>query len=56
MISRVVNTDVLRNPLNWISMGAMIALVLFAGFVIYTRIKADKPSLNDGSAQLASET
>lgn len=46
----------LRNPWNWITVGAMVAVVAVAGFVIYSRMTSTTASLNDGESNLASET
>ncbi len=37
-MNRFINLAILRNPLNWVTIGAMIILVIAAGVVIYSRI------------------
>lgn len=54
-MDKFVNMSILRNPLNWISIGAMIILVIAAGFVIYSRIHSGEPALNDGASNTATE-
>jgi hypothetical protein len=39
-MSKFINLAVLRNPLNWLTIGTMIILVMAAGFVIYSRLNA----------------
>lgn len=55
-MDKFVNLSILRNPLNWITIGGMIALVVMAGFVIYSRCNADASGLNDGASNLSKET
>ncbi len=55
-MDKFVNLSILRNPLNWISIGAMIALVVVAGFVIYSRLNSGGSGLNDGASNLATES
>lgn len=55
-MDKLVNLSILRNPLNWISIGSMIALVVVAGFVVYSRINSGEPALNDGASNLSKET
>jgi hypothetical protein len=40
-MNKFVNLAILRNPLNWLTIGTMIILVIAAGFVIYTRLNAE---------------
>lgn len=54
-MNKFVNLSILRNPLNWISIGSMIALVVVAGFVIYSRLHSGDADLNDGASNLAKE-
>lgn len=54
-MDKFINTSILRNPLNWISIGAMIILVAAAGFVIYSRIKSGNAEINDGASNLSPE-
>ena len=55
-MDKFVNLSILRNPLNWISITAMICIVVAAGFVIYSRLISGGSSLNDGASNLATET
>ncbi len=54
-MDRFINLSILRNPLNWITIGGMIVLVTMAGFVIYSRCNCDA-SVNDGASNLSKET
>jgi hypothetical protein len=54
-MDKFVNLSILRNPLNWLSIGAMIAIVVVGGFVIYSRISSGGTGLNDGASNLATE-
>lgn len=46
-MNKFINLDVMRNPANWVTIGVMIAFVLVAGFVIYSRLApADVPAGN----------
>jgi len=55
-MDKLVNLSILRNPLNWISVGSMIILVVVAGFVIYSRCNSSDAGPNDGASTLAKET
>lgn len=39
-MDKLVNLSVLRNPLNWISIGAMMAIVALGAFVVYSHFNA----------------
>jgi Ni,Fe-hydrogenase I cytochrome b subunit len=54
-MEKFVNLSILRNPLNWLTIGGMIVFVIMAGFVIYSRCNSDTP-LNGGSSTLSKET
>lgn len=54
-MDKFINLSILRNPLNWLTIGTMIVLVIVSGLVIYSRF-TDAPSLNDGASNLAKET
>lgn len=54
-MDRFVNMSILRNPLNWISISAMIILCVVAGFVIYSRLNSGDAGPNDGASNLAKE-
>ena len=54
MFDQFINVPILRNPMNWITIGAMIALVIMAGFVIYSRCST-QATVNDGGSNTAKE-
>lgn len=39
-MDKFINFSILRNPLNWLTIGTMIVLVIVAGYVIYSRLNA----------------
>lgn len=45
-MNKFVNLAILRNPLNWISIGAMMAIVALGAFVVYSHFNA-APSTGD---------
>ncbi len=42
-MDKVVNLAILRNPLNWLSIGTMLAFVAMAFLVVYSHATAVAP-------------
>jgi hypothetical protein len=56
MWDQFINVPILRNPMNWVTIGAMIALVIMGGMVIYSRCNnSTTPPVNDGGSNLSKE-
>lgn len=54
-MNKYINTAILANPWNWISIGVMAAILLVAGFAIYSRVAASGDNINDGTSNVAKE-
>lgn len=52
----IVNTRLLSNPLNWLSIGAMLLLVVFAAIAIYSHFIASTMDADNSAAVLAKES
>lgn len=47
MMDRFINTQLLLNPFNWISIPAMIALTIMGVVVVQSHIAANSPTIVD---------
>lgn len=47
MINKIINTEILLNPFNWVSIPAIIALTIMGVVVVQSHITANSPTIVD---------